>query len=170
MYCWRGQKFYWCCSLYLQESESRKKACHISTKWLILTHLMGTADKPNRKLAETAESLRNIFTFHVKVKTLKALHLNRMKLQKASDVSLECKDEQYPRNRTLIKSGIKELGEEKGSERTTETLNLTFDKAIGQASEIVQTKIKFIRCGNQSKARKIVKKSEMSHANRPSLE
>lgn len=93
-----------------------------------------------------------------------------MKLQKASNVSLECKDEWYPRNRTLIKSGIKELGEEEGSERTTETLNLAFDKAIGQASEIVQTRIKFIRCGNHSKARKIVKKYEMSHANRPSLE
>lgn len=62
------------------------------------------------------------------------------------------------------------MGEEEGSERTTETLNLTFDKAIGQASEIVQTRIKFIRCGNHSKARKIVEKCEMSHANRPSLE
>lgn len=130
---------------------------------------MGTADKPKREVAETTESLGSIFVFHIKVKTMKALHLNRMKLQKASDVSLECK-EQCPRNRTLIMSGIKELGEEKGTERTTETLNLTFDKAIGQASEIVQTRIKFIICGNHSKARKIVKKSEISHANRPSLE
>ena len=74
-----------------------------------------------------------------------------------------------------MKSGTKDMREEKVSEITTENFSLTFDKAIGQAWEMLQNRLKFIKCGHHSKAIRMVKKkkkkkSEISHANRPNLE